>query len=414
VVGKKEPVFQALWADNTNFNQIIISPVMIQDHMPDKMLDALERLLVHTGPAKPQRKPISEDTGDLSNRPLLTNCGSITPNSLDFDSAYNFVLETSFTDSPIIAQNAQNAKRLNRKPVRPTQLIESNDMTKVDLLRDDWFGAAPLASPEAMSDISSISSRSVRTSWGLLPVFTISDRQVIEHKPVSQQPKPENGIKYSKFTNEENMKRELNIPLADSDNQINANIDSIGISNKSSSDSQKALNLKFDSTNITNENMSTKNSLYELLEVKEEYHNSSSHSSDNNVQDMNCGETHSSRCESTNEMESTPTLHRFPSDTDLSHYWEPQPLPLRRSHEEIHLNNLDDTACVFEDRSQDNSANQNCSQNSKEGEISPTLKMLFHKLLTIESPSADSVNQSTCDSDFNANQISSPFSGNKF
>jgi hypothetical protein len=43
---KNEPVYQALWVDNMDFDEVLISPVMIQDHMPDKVLEALEKVLV--------------------------------------------------------------------------------------------------------------------------------------------------------------------------------------------------------------------------------------------------------------------------------------------------------------------------------------------------------------------------------
>lgn len=39
-----EPVYQALWAANTDFDEVLISPVMIQDHMPDKVLEALNKV----------------------------------------------------------------------------------------------------------------------------------------------------------------------------------------------------------------------------------------------------------------------------------------------------------------------------------------------------------------------------------
>lgn len=42
---KNEPVYQALWVDNMDFDEVLISPVMIQDHMPDKVLEALEKVL---------------------------------------------------------------------------------------------------------------------------------------------------------------------------------------------------------------------------------------------------------------------------------------------------------------------------------------------------------------------------------
>lgn len=37
-------MYQALWAENTDFDEVLISPVMIQDHMPDKVLEALEKV----------------------------------------------------------------------------------------------------------------------------------------------------------------------------------------------------------------------------------------------------------------------------------------------------------------------------------------------------------------------------------
>lgn len=42
-----DPVYQALWAENTDFDEVLISPVMIQDHMPDKVLEALNKVRDH-------------------------------------------------------------------------------------------------------------------------------------------------------------------------------------------------------------------------------------------------------------------------------------------------------------------------------------------------------------------------------
>ncbi|XP_050498458.1 diacylglycerol lipase-alpha isoform X2 [Diabrotica virgifera virgifera] len=43
-LNKKDPVYQALWARNTDFDEVLISPVMVQDHMPDKVLEALNKV----------------------------------------------------------------------------------------------------------------------------------------------------------------------------------------------------------------------------------------------------------------------------------------------------------------------------------------------------------------------------------
>ncbi|XP_018058259.1 PREDICTED: sn1-specific diacylglycerol lipase alpha isoform X5 [Atta colombica] len=45
VLNKREPVYQALWAGPCDFDEVLISPVMIQDHMPDNMLRALNKVL---------------------------------------------------------------------------------------------------------------------------------------------------------------------------------------------------------------------------------------------------------------------------------------------------------------------------------------------------------------------------------
>lgn len=43
-LSKKEPVYQALWASNIDFDEVLISPVMIQDHMPDTVMEALNKV----------------------------------------------------------------------------------------------------------------------------------------------------------------------------------------------------------------------------------------------------------------------------------------------------------------------------------------------------------------------------------
>ncbi|XP_018331978.1 sn1-specific diacylglycerol lipase alpha isoform X2 [Agrilus planipennis] len=60
----KEPVYQALWAENTDFDEVLISPVIIQDHMPDKVVEALSK--VELNPRKQRPPPDSP----LDLRPL--------------------------------------------------------------------------------------------------------------------------------------------------------------------------------------------------------------------------------------------------------------------------------------------------------------------------------------------------------
>ncbi|XP_073834204.1 inactivation no afterpotential E isoform X2 [Musca autumnalis] len=56
VLKSREPVYQAIWADTTDFDEVLISPVMLQDHMPDKILAALKKVVTTSGPRKPHRQ----------------------------------------------------------------------------------------------------------------------------------------------------------------------------------------------------------------------------------------------------------------------------------------------------------------------------------------------------------------------
>ncbi|UYV66257.1 PARVA [Cordylochernes scorpioides] len=75
---KFEPVYQAVWANTIDFDEVLISPVMIQDHMPDKVLEALEKLLQNTDRPMSERGLLSpsEDTLNSETRvEVETNFG---------------------------------------------------------------------------------------------------------------------------------------------------------------------------------------------------------------------------------------------------------------------------------------------------------------------------------------------------
>lgn len=41
---KSNPIWKAIWADNTSFDEVLISKRMVQDHMPDNVLLALTQV----------------------------------------------------------------------------------------------------------------------------------------------------------------------------------------------------------------------------------------------------------------------------------------------------------------------------------------------------------------------------------
>ncbi|XP_058444462.1 diacylglycerol lipase-alpha isoform X1 [Malaya genurostris] len=258
---KHEPVYQAIWANNTDFDEVLISPVMLQDHMPDKVLAALNKVITTVGPRKPQRQSSNANSSiasDAIDALLLDgqqiNAASLPTGVCSLQSPasptvpHKICLETSFTSlqspqehnlpskpssmagsilgvrsqlSSIVddsgipkslsgpseattvifndpnqlqqqlqpqqprasssASNATTAPKMVNFSDSPTNVIRSDvpassqtkpnslswngvrqnsfDIKKIDLIHDDWFGLAPLASPESLSELSSISSR---------------------------------------------------------------------------------------------------------------------------------------------------------------------------------------------------------------------------------------------------------------
>ncbi|GIY40342.1 diacylglycerol lipase-alpha [Caerostris darwini] len=188
IVKKRDPVYQALWADNTDFDEVLISPVMVQDHMPDKVLEALNKLLVNTGPAKPQRQFSEADRRQFTNIEE-TELGSSTP-------PHRLVLETSFTDlqpeSEETIAGPNDTRKLNTNWNFNSAGAEASCGSKdSDMEKKEWIRMAPLASPETLSDVSSISSKGSsqkanngnRLSWGGVPTM-----EPIAQSPAVQRP----------------------------------------------------------------------------------------------------------------------------------------------------------------------------------------------------------------------------------
>ncbi|XP_054279844.1 diacylglycerol lipase-alpha isoform X2 [Macrosteles quadrilineatus] len=156
VLKKHDPVYQALWANNTDFDEVLISPVMIQDHMPDKVLDALYKVITSLGPAKPQRSLNNNNNTSVAAAVDADHCQLLAgSNGHTGSPPHKLCLETSFTS--IQPRTAPSDSR--HLPWEFASLVGSSPAPPLDLIHDDWFGLAPLATPESLSEVSSISSR---------------------------------------------------------------------------------------------------------------------------------------------------------------------------------------------------------------------------------------------------------------
>ncbi|XP_014475322.1 PREDICTED: sn1-specific diacylglycerol lipase alpha isoform X5 [Dinoponera quadriceps] len=189
VLSKREPVYQALWAGPCDFDEVLISPVMIQDHMPDNMLRALNKVVTTLGPAKPQRLTsghassaeasearehqvevqLELEVQEQEMRALLSPSSPVrcrTLGNLAGTPPHRLCLETSFTSlqSPTDLPQAGRELSVDSRGIPweymslASELLNTPrpDEGKVFGRRHDWDDrTAPLATPETLSEASS-------------------------------------------------------------------------------------------------------------------------------------------------------------------------------------------------------------------------------------------------------------------
>ncbi|XP_047364272.1 diacylglycerol lipase-alpha isoform X8 [Vespa velutina] len=187
VLSKREPVYQALWAGPCDFDEVLISPVMIQDHMPDSMLKALNKVVTTLGPAKPQRlasghassaepsevrevMEVQELEIEQEMRALLSPSTPVKcqSNNLAGTPPHKLCLETSFTSlqSPTEFPQAGRELSVDSRGIPWEYVSLASDLlntprpddSKLLNRRGDWEDVsrtAPLATPETLSETSS-------------------------------------------------------------------------------------------------------------------------------------------------------------------------------------------------------------------------------------------------------------------
>ena len=132
-----ETIIQAVWTNFKDYDEILISPTMVRDHMPDRMLKAMKNLLESSGKVKQMRRRQSSDaqmhrgSGASSGRSSSTQ--SNTPSRCQH-------VETSFANA--FDQTANNLEQ------RFTNLNEDRLRRLRSLVRR---GRAPLAEDESWS-----------------------------------------------------------------------------------------------------------------------------------------------------------------------------------------------------------------------------------------------------------------------
>ncbi|KAI7814408.1 diacylglycerol lipase-alpha isoform X1 [Triplophysa rosa] len=162
--GQEEPTYSALWGDNKTFDEVIISPAMLNEHMPHVVMDGLNKVLENYNKGKtallsaakimvsPTEVDLNPETIflDASNSPQPTPATHHRRNSSVRSCARSEISLDGFSECP--------------PPLVPVMLTGARDQLAVDLRERK----APLALMESLSDAESVYSLDSRRSSAAL------------------------------------------------------------------------------------------------------------------------------------------------------------------------------------------------------------------------------------------------------
>lgn len=154
--GGNEPVYQAIWADTKSFDEVIVSPTMINDHMPDNVMDALEKVLINVAPPKPIRTLTEDERQNLLNN-RTPSVDSVLGNPVRVEIIHPEI-QPSAQHCPLPVYDMTNYHQENEYSLDAEGNIvitKNKPMMTLNLCENK---EAPLASPETLSDRSSIAS----------------------------------------------------------------------------------------------------------------------------------------------------------------------------------------------------------------------------------------------------------------
>ncbi|XP_052318514.1 diacylglycerol lipase-alpha-like isoform X4 [Oncorhynchus keta] len=158
--GQEEPTYSALWGDNKSFNEVIISPAMLNEHMPHMVMEGLNKVLEPFGLSSEQAgaEPMEmEDEGQPASTVVVITS------------------ETELPSTPLLSDTSSNAHKDSLSPslLSDTSSNPHKDSLSPSLLSDtssnphkDSLSTSPLSdtssnphkdslSPSLLSDTSS-------------------------------------------------------------------------------------------------------------------------------------------------------------------------------------------------------------------------------------------------------------------
>ncbi|XP_055888225.1 diacylglycerol lipase-alpha-like isoform X3 [Biomphalaria glabrata] len=137
-------IYQAIWANNGDFDEVLVSPTMLNDHMADRVLEALEKVVLKVAPEKPVHTLTEEERREMLNHPSVSSLA--TPSDI--------LLSNAINSSDIQNTRGSEDSNLNGEVF----LEEVDDSILFGLPKSDTeeLVRAPLASPETLSMASGV------------------------------------------------------------------------------------------------------------------------------------------------------------------------------------------------------------------------------------------------------------------
>uniref|UniRef100_A0A8C7W7M0 Diacylglycerol lipase-alpha n=1 Tax=Oncorhynchus mykiss TaxID=8022 RepID=A0A8C7W7M0_ONCMY len=141
--GQEEPTYSALWGDNKSFNEVIISPAMLNEHMPHMVMEGLNKVLEPFGLSSEQAgaEPMEmEDEGQPASTVVVITS------------------ETELPSTPLLSDTSSNAHKysLSPSPLSDTSSNPHKDSLFTSPLSDTSSNPhKDSLSPSPLSDTSS-------------------------------------------------------------------------------------------------------------------------------------------------------------------------------------------------------------------------------------------------------------------
>uniref|UniRef100_A0A3Q3KD97 Diacylglycerol lipase-alpha n=1 Tax=Monopterus albus TaxID=43700 RepID=A0A3Q3KD97_MONAL len=163
--GQEEPTYSALWGDNKAFDEVIISPAMLNEHMPHMVMEGLNKVLENYNKGK---------TALLSAAKIM-----VSPTEVDLNPEHLFVETSTASQQPTptthhrrnssvrsCAQSEISLDGFSECPPPPVPVVLRGARERLSVeLRDR---KAPLAVMESLSDAESLYSLDSRRSSAAL------------------------------------------------------------------------------------------------------------------------------------------------------------------------------------------------------------------------------------------------------